>query len=272
MDTVGQKIKKQRESRNLSLAMAAKATKIRAERLAEMEEDNFSKINGLRYQREFVRTYAKYLKMDANELVLEFNEQFGYEAEDYGTINLNSPVRPVVAVTREVRLKPVAILYIVVGLVILLVLLPILINLWRVGVFKIPTKVTPEVVVSGGSIPHPAVRAPLGQPGVPVAVTSNAQGAVIALPTNVVAQVPVVPVKNKLAIRASDDCWIRVTLDGQTDENDGGFILDSDTQKEFEAEKFTVEVFNPSLVTILYNGQEVANSNQGTEPKTINLP
>ncbi|MDK3156762.1 helix-turn-helix domain-containing protein [Kamptonema cortianum] len=270
MDTVGQKLKNQRQSRNLSLAAAAKATKIRAERLAEMEEDNFSKIAGLSYQREFLRTYAKFLKLDPHELVTEFNEQFGYEDEDYGAISSATPVRPVVSPNREVRLKPIVVLYSVIGVLILLVLLPVIVNLWRVGYFSFPgldSGVQEVVVDEKITIDEP--KDTLGTSG--VSTNDPAQIDPETVTTNEPA--PEIPaVKNRLAIRAIDDCWIRVTLDGQVDENDGGFILEGGSQKEFEAGKFTVEVFNPSLVMMLFNGQEVVGSNQGTEPKTITLP
>lgn len=265
METVGKRLKKQRELRNIALAVAAKVTKIRPERLAEMEEDNFSKITGLSYQREFLRTYAKYLKIDAHDLINQFNEQFGYEDEDYGAIRHNAPVRPLISKTREVKLRPAAIVTILIALFILLVLLPIFVNLWRVGVIRMPERQASAVQTQEIKVPiEPSTNQN------PLVTDQNVSQEGIDQPVAPVKETPVT--LNKLAIRAVDDCWIRVTLDGQVDENDPGIQMQGATVQEWEGTKFKIEVFNPSLVLILFNGQEVAGFSESTEPKTIVLP
>ena len=71
---IGEKLKETRESIGISIEEAAEDLKIKPSQIEEVEEGNikaFKDVFSLKY---FVRDYAKYLGLDYNDMVDEFNE------------------------------------------------------------------------------------------------------------------------------------------------------------------------------------------------------
>lgn len=74
MKEIGLKLKLKREENGVSLEEAATDLKIRASQLASIEEgnkDDFKDVFSLKY---FIRDYAKYLGLDGEEMLDDFNE------------------------------------------------------------------------------------------------------------------------------------------------------------------------------------------------------
>lgn len=74
MKEIGEKLKETRESIGVSIEEAAEDLKIRPSQIEEVEEGDikaFKDVFSLKY---FVRDYAKYLGLDYNDMVDEFNE------------------------------------------------------------------------------------------------------------------------------------------------------------------------------------------------------
>ena len=74
MKEIGLKLKLKREENGVSLEEAATDLKIRARQLASIEEgnkDDFKDVFSLKY---FIRDYAKYLGLDGEEMLDDFNE------------------------------------------------------------------------------------------------------------------------------------------------------------------------------------------------------
>ena len=74
MKEIGEKLKETRESIGISIEEAAEDLKIKPSQIEEVEEGNikaFKDVFSLKY---FVRDYAKYLGLDYNDMVDEFNE------------------------------------------------------------------------------------------------------------------------------------------------------------------------------------------------------
>jgi cytoskeleton protein RodZ len=70
-DTIGQRLKKAREYRNLTLAKAAEATRIRLAYLRALEADDYSAMPSPVQARGFLRNYAQYLELDLERMVEE---------------------------------------------------------------------------------------------------------------------------------------------------------------------------------------------------------
>ena len=82
VETIGQRLKKAREYRNLSLEKAAEATHIRSVYLQALEDDDFSTMPSPVQARGFLRNYAQYLKLDLDQIVDQLRaENPGSEAE-----------------------------------------------------------------------------------------------------------------------------------------------------------------------------------------------
>ena len=74
MREIGQKLKLKREENGVSLEEAASDLKMRVSQLTSIEEgrkDDFKDVFSLKY---FIRDYAKYLGLDGEEILDEFNE------------------------------------------------------------------------------------------------------------------------------------------------------------------------------------------------------
>jgi len=74
---IGQQLAEQRRRGSLSLADCEHATKIRAKFLAALEEDDLDALPDPAYGRIFLRDYARFLELDADALVTEFDERQG---------------------------------------------------------------------------------------------------------------------------------------------------------------------------------------------------
>ena len=64
VETVGRKLQKERVARKLRIEDVADATKIRAERLIDLEADEYGHFANLTYAKSFLAKYAKYLGVD----------------------------------------------------------------------------------------------------------------------------------------------------------------------------------------------------------------
>lgn len=71
---IGSKLRLAREARGISLEQAENETKIRKKYLEALERDDFDVLPGWFYVRSFLRTYARYLGLDAEELLQHLNE------------------------------------------------------------------------------------------------------------------------------------------------------------------------------------------------------
>jgi len=70
-DTIGQRLKKAREYRNLTFEKVEEATRIRAQYLQALEADDFSVLPSPIQARGFLRNYAQYLDLDIDQVIEE---------------------------------------------------------------------------------------------------------------------------------------------------------------------------------------------------------
>ena len=72
---IGDLLRRERERQNLSIKDIEKATSIRALYIDAIEKGEYKTLPGEVYAKGFVRNYANYLKLNANEIVNAFNEE-----------------------------------------------------------------------------------------------------------------------------------------------------------------------------------------------------
>ena len=70
---LGERLRAAREARGASLSDVADQIRIRSVYLSAMEQENWDAVGAPVYIRGFLRTYARYLKLDPEEAVAEFN-------------------------------------------------------------------------------------------------------------------------------------------------------------------------------------------------------
>jgi hypothetical protein len=76
-DGVGRTLREARTARAIDLADVAAVTKVREEFLRAIEDEEWDRLPGEAYARAFVRTYASYLGLDADELAERQRRQQG---------------------------------------------------------------------------------------------------------------------------------------------------------------------------------------------------
>jgi cytoskeleton protein RodZ len=80
MPSLGGRFRAAREARGLSLSDVAEQIRIRSVYLGAIEEENWAAIGAPVYTRGFLRTYARYLGLDPEEVIAEFNGASAIEA------------------------------------------------------------------------------------------------------------------------------------------------------------------------------------------------
>jgi cytoskeleton protein RodZ len=80
-ETIGQRLKKAREYRNLTLEKAEEATRIRLQYLQALEADDFSSMPSPVQARGFLRNYAEYLDLDLDAIIDEMRQSEGQGSE-----------------------------------------------------------------------------------------------------------------------------------------------------------------------------------------------
>ena len=75
--SLGERFRAAREQRGQTLSEVAEHLRIRSVYLAAIEDENWSAIGAPVYTRGFLRTYARYLNLDPEEAVAEYNARSG---------------------------------------------------------------------------------------------------------------------------------------------------------------------------------------------------
>ena len=74
MNEIGEKLREARESHGVSIEEAAEDLKIRPSQLKNLEDGNIKEFKDIFYVKSFVRDYAKYLGLDGEKILDDFNE------------------------------------------------------------------------------------------------------------------------------------------------------------------------------------------------------
>ena len=75
MQTIGEKIEETRKRKGISLSEAAEATKIRRDFLLNIESNEYNYDLPEIYKRGFIKNYAKYLKLNPEKVLSQYQEQ-----------------------------------------------------------------------------------------------------------------------------------------------------------------------------------------------------
>ncbi|HWC18335.1 MAG TPA: RodZ domain-containing protein [Terriglobales bacterium] len=92
MSGFGEKLRRQREMRGISLEEISASTKIGTRSLRAIEEEDFDKLPGGIFNKGFVRAYSSFLGLDEEETVADFDAAWNkYEEERRPALELHSP-------------------------------------------------------------------------------------------------------------------------------------------------------------------------------------
>lgn len=222
MAGLGQRFRAAREARGLTLPEVAEQVRIRAVYLAAIEDEDWNSIGAPVYIRGFLRTYARYLGLDAEEAVAEFN--LG-EGERGAIVPARGDIEDIERAggRRGLQLSPLIWIASLVAVILIAFVVYNELTLPKSG--NVVALATPEE----GATPTP----------VPIA-TANAQ------PAPSVQSSP-----GALELRLTAACWLRVTSDGSV-VAEGTFP--AGTVKTFSGRNVTLLVGNAGAVDLVVDG------------------
>jgi len=223
--TFGERLKRERELREVTLEEVSKSTRISARFLRALENEDWPKLPGGVFGRGFVRTIARYLGLGEESLLAEYDM-----ARGEGT--LAAPPKPEERIPSPPKWIPVA------AVVVILLLLAGLIFGGIYGWRKIKARRLAKQQQSSVAEPAPARAASPSQPS-PSATT-----------------LPAAKVSLELAVSTSAPTHMRILADGKV-------VLDADllagqNRRFAAANQFVVSASDSSAVLLELNGNMIA--------------
>ena len=203
IEGLGKKFQEARRARNLTLDEAARMTKIRPARLAEIEADDFSQFPSLAYAKGFLLIYGKFLDVDVTPYLDAFEDSERVTVDGYSYLQENQPPkpvsapavprRPVAARGRGDRISPMPLIVGIVVLVIGFSVMKLLMNVRRLAPGHTETTAQASAAPSvPASKPGPAASAPGNVASAPSVAPAASPPATVA-PT-AIAAAPAAPV------------------------------------------------------------------------------
>jgi cytoskeletal protein RodZ len=273
MSTFGERLKREREKRKISLDDVARSTKISKRHLMELEEERFKDLPGGIFNKGFVRAYAKHLELNEEEMVRE------YVAADTAMMADSTPpialettkLMASMAVAKEqqesVRRGDPAgkVLSFAVAAVVVLGVGAFAYRYYEeqknpaVSAIAASPAVEPATAVST-AVPMQTEAATSASP----MMTATRKDAAVESPKNEKANSPAKPVFVEL--HANEESWLLVTADGKATE----MTLAADQTKTFSADReLTMKLGNAEAVEITHNGKKVPAFAPGTKTQTV---
>jgi cytoskeletal protein RodZ len=285
MSELGARLRQARESQGLSLAQASVDTRILQQSLVALEEGAYQRLPGDVVTRGFIRNYAQYLGLPADELIELYRRERG----------VTDPIR-VVAATHPPRGRSYVlpsffgVFFVTVALV---GLAYVALNAaGRIGdrvptgvaVAASPTVPPPSPLPTSSAGPAPSITLPTRQPTAlaagPTAAgpaaggaapTANATAAAVgtALVTSPTPNAPIVIEVSVPNQRGNENSWVRVQTDGNT-AFEG--IMRAGEKLSFSAQRrVLIRAGNPPDVFVTVNGLQQGPLGQSTG-QPVNWP
>lgn len=283
METFGERLRREREMRGISLDEIAAATKIGTRALKALEDQEFEKLPGGIFNKGFVRAYAKFLGIDEDQAVTDYLAAAG---EPEGSTTEIDPVQ-LVAQRESEKKRPqskegreLASInaseksgfpwLALIGLIVVLVAVG---GGWRlylrhkaqVSTPQASGQESPAAVMVPSAAPNQQETAPQPTPNLAPAGQSIATEA--ASGGTEVSQAPEMGSGFNLQIRAKRESWVSVTVDGKPVMS--GTLEAADEKSFYARERVTLKTGNAGGVEIALDGKSLAPIGRDNEVRTV---
>ena len=162
IEGLGKKFEEARRARNLTLDEAARMTKIRPARLAEIEADDFSQFPSLAYAKGFLLIYGRFLDVDVTPYLEAFEDSAHVTVDGYSYLQENHAPKqvstPVVRPSRRDRISPMPLIFGILVLVVGFSVMKLILNVRRIAPRAVES--TAQVSPSASAIPSSATVSP----------------------------------------------------------------------------------------------------------------
>lgn len=290
MEGLGKKLQEARLARNLTLDEAARLTKIRPGRLADIENEDFSQFASLAYAKGFLQIYGKFLEVDVTSYLEMFETSGAVTVDGYAYLQDNpapKPVRPVVV--RKQRSGRGSLLPFVIGVVVLVVgftVMKLILDIQRIkpsgartAAVTEPAPAAPEKIVAPRALPAENGPAPAT-----AAVTATAQPTIAAATPAPVPSEPEVrraePVHpedfanaqaaspsgtesgaiNRVEVRPLKKTFLKVVVDNGDDKPVfERWVTPSEGPVQFRGKHIALKILDSAAVEIRKNGKRITS-------------
>ncbi|MEL7564295.1 MAG: RodZ domain-containing protein [Dehalobacterium sp.] len=226
MGQIGDELRLYRESKGISLREVEEATKIRMKYLIALEADDYDALPGKVYVIGFLRTYARFLGMNAEELVNSLKSQSSFEVQEEETKEKVKPTRK--------RSHPTALILIIVLALVIGGISFALLHDWDMNTpnENVPQTETPqEEPDTPGNIPD--TSEPENQND------GNSESEINGVSVTVIIK--------------ESKCWIGVNIDGVSDFE--GTLYAGENRTFSGQEKISIKYGNARVVEVIANGE-----------------
>ncbi|MES2309022.1 MAG: RodZ domain-containing protein [Verrucomicrobiota bacterium] len=274
LKSIGRQIQEARLSKGWTPEAAAKITKIKVDRLLEIERDDYSKLQGAAYTRGLIRVYTRELGLDERRILDQLDQTVSM---DHGEGYVVAP--PVEYIPQEIHYSQQVSSRRVGSYVIYVVLaisaIATISLLVRVGTGLYAksrknastaaiTSTIPELTVVKAAPVASALPVKPAQAVAPVAKAVRAEDIPDTKP-EVEAKKEVKT--HKLTLAAREDSWVkvRVTVGSET-KVAFSEIIPAGEKKEFEGERFGIRISVPAAVDIIYDDKNAGPYSDSRSP------
>ena len=301
IEGLGKKFQEARRARNLTLDEAARMTKIRPARLAEIEADDFSQFPSLAYAKGFLLIYGRFLDVDVTPYLDAFEDSERVTVDGYSYLQENRPEKPVsapvvprrpVSSGRGDRVSPMPLIVGIVVLVFGFLLMKLVLNVQRLAPGR--GQSTAQVSPSAPPVsPAPTQASQANIAAAPSAATTpnnigtpppapNPIAAAAVMPREpevrrarpvtrddlAKAEEPANPSpaasgdQNRVAIRPLKRTYVRVTVGDNGNPAFERWVSPTDGPVEFRGKHVSIRVLDRDAVAITKNGKELEENDQ----------
>jgi cytoskeleton protein RodZ len=259
MGAFGERLRREREMRQITLEEISGSTKISKRHLQALEEEDFDALPGGIFNKGFVRAYARYVGIDEEQAVTD------YIAADHEQV----PAEPrfPLEIHKPVNLNPrrsyAPVILALLGLIVIL-------GAWTYWKHRSQPAVTPvnagasNSSNSGGSTAQPTVAAPVSKPA-PAAGADSAAVKDASVPSPDQTQAD--SGQFTVVVKANESSWISIKADGRAVEER---IFDPGEEQSTSATReITLTIGNAAGVEVFFNG--ASQGVLGQEGKARNL-
>jgi len=260
MGVFGDRLRREREMRGITLDEIAESTKISRRHLEALERDHFDQLPGGVFNKGFVRAYARFLGIDEDQAVADYSLASNEQPEPEDKFPLEIHEEP----NRELnpRRSNLPLLFALAALVGVLV-----------GYF-FWLKSKPGSEHTAASAREAIVQEPVTQTPTPAASSSATSAAAVKSPAPATqpqqsTQEPQSPAEKKFSIliKAKEDSWVTIVADGKAFFDN---TLTADSSKKFRAAKVLVlTTKNAGGIDVLFNGRPLGALGNENEPRTL---
>jgi cytoskeletal protein RodZ len=106
VNSVGKKLQQARFAKQLSIEEASRVTRIRPDKLLDLEEDNYSNFPSMSYAKGFLLLYARYLGIDVRDYAETLHSPNPVSSDDYEYLNAASEAPPPPPTRRPYHFAP----------------------------------------------------------------------------------------------------------------------------------------------------------------------